>query len=552
MRLGKSIGVLILAALMTACVEPLYNRPDSPVLGLSIEFPESMVTKATVGEVPATAEENVIHTLSIWVFTTTGHQYVTSKQITPEKEFPPGENVRRYALEVTKGFAEAPLPVDVFVLANAAAINCTLATGDGTDPTGCSSYSAIYDACFGNGDGPYGGFGIANPTHHPQTGKGLPMSGCLLNQSVDGGDPELSVPTVEIQRLVSRIRFVFCKALATPPDPSDPNYDPDIADEMVRDVQIKSIILDGQLIPTTESVFIPAATAAPSVYESGSLTVFSSVPGTGIADNSTPERLIYYGNQDPAAYENRIQEAIASNQLTALPSAENQFTYLRESDKPLTGIITYRLKRIVAGQEVWEEKNKMFEMANAGDFARNHSWTVYGYFLHGSNLQLSLNVLPWDQIKWENRARIDYSGGSVVVTRKFNVDRHLYDNEIVEPSQLSGFTKDVIVGNRNVVATMLIVAPANGTLCTYIDGEGYSNFNIVAKVGGVVQDSWEQFDIQPGKLIEFIISRIESYEDLTGSYCYFDFEVEVADRPISGSSKEIIDSDDIYRFVLNH
>ena len=547
-----------MAALLTACVEPLTNRPDSPVLGLSIEFPESMVTKATVGGVPATAEENIIHTLSIWVFTNAGHQYVTSKQITPEKEFPPGENVRRYALEVTKAFAEDPLPVDVFVLANAAAINCTLTTGDGTDPTGCSPYSAVYDACFSDGDGPYSGFGIANPTHQPHTDTytGLPMSGCLLNQTVMGGDPELSVPTVEIQRLVSRLRFVFCKALATPPDPSDPDYDPAVANEIVRDVEITGIMLDGHLIAATEYVFTPSATRF-SGYESGTFSVFSPAAGTTgapIADNSTPERLVYFGSQDPAAYENRIQEAIAANQLTALPSAENQFTYLRESDEPLTGTISYRLKRVVDGQEVWEDKTKTFEMANRGDFARNHTWTVYGYFLHGSNLQLSLNVLPWDQIKWENRARIDYSGGSVVVTRKFNVDRHLYDNEIVEPSQLSGsgFTKDVIVGNRNVVATMVIEAPTNGTLCTYIDGEGYSYFNIVARVGGVVQDSWEQFDIQPGKLIEFIISRIESHDNLAGFYCYFDFEVEVADRPISGSSKEIIDSDDIYRFVLSY
>ena len=62
--------------------------------------------------------------------------------------------------------------------------------------------------------------------------------------------------------------------------------------------------------------------------------------------------------------------------------------YLRESDKQLTGTITYT----IGG----EEKIANFAMQQAGDFSRNHTWIVYAYYAGTGSLQVqSLYVKDW-------------------------------------------------------------------------------------------------------------------------------------------------------------
>jgi hypothetical protein len=62
---------------------------------------------------------------------------------------------------------------------------------------------------------------------------------------------------------------------------------------------------------------------------------------------------------------------------------------LRESDKQLTGTITYT---IGGGTE----QTANFAMQQAGDFSRNHTWIVYAYYAGSGNLQVqSLYVKDW-------------------------------------------------------------------------------------------------------------------------------------------------------------
>ena len=52
-------------------------------------------------------------------------------------------------------------------------------------------------------------------------------------------------------------------------------------------------------------------------------------------------------------------------------------TYLRESNKQLTGTIKYTYKE---GEKI-ENKTAGFAIAAQGDFLRNHSWIIYAYYM---------------------------------------------------------------------------------------------------------------------------------------------------------------------------
>lgn len=387
MRIRSHIGLIILAALLTACVYPYDVRPDDgPVLSLVVEFPDEMQTKASVGEQSALANENKINNLSIWVFDHDAqtHPLIAAKTISVN-DAPIAENVWRYALRVSTSFAENPSKVDVFVLANAGATGCSLSTGDEAG-TACSSYAAVSGAFLQDGQGDYNGFGTVSPVRSV-TEAGLPMSGCLINQAVEGEDPQLSVPTVTLTRTVSRIRFVFCKA------PS--NTDIKISGITLHNGQTIDGTLKGGLIAANEYLFLTnGGTTNLSGYVTSDFNYFTSqnaASGTDIASNADPEALIY-GHQDPDAYEQLLQEALEAGELTALPSKAQQFTYLRESDKQLTGTISY----VVYQDGGWTSKSQSFLMEDPGDFARDHTWTVYAYFLPNTfDLQLQVTVLPW-------------------------------------------------------------------------------------------------------------------------------------------------------------
>ena len=387
MRIRSHIGLFFLAALLTACVYPYDIRPDDgPVLSLVVEFPEDMGTKASTGEQSAQAYENIIKSLRIWVFNhdAQDHPLIVSKTIAAT-DFPSGENIRHYALQVSHSFAENPPNVDIFVLANADAAGCTLKTEQ--DNATCSSYAEVSGALLqDNEQEPYKGFGTVHPVRSVSEEIGLPMSGCLINQSVGGKDPQLTVPTVTMTRTVSRIRFVFCKAPST--------TDIRITNITLVNGQTISSTWTGGLIAAQEYLFLTNGGATNlNGYVTSDFSYFTSqnTSGAEIATHPNPEQLIY-GQQAPETYEQLIQNALNASVLTALPSKPDQFTYLRESDKQLTGTITY----VVYKAGGWETKTKTFVMADSGDFARNRSWTVFAYFQPDSyDMRLQFTVTPW-------------------------------------------------------------------------------------------------------------------------------------------------------------
>ena len=228
-------------------------------------------------------------------------------------------------------------------------------------------------------DGSHDPFGLTAPQATVPAGPdgGLPMSGVLKNQPVEGMAPIVSVRTnVKVARAVSKVRFVFCNS----------------SDAEDQKLTIQSITFDDEMIPKEESLFLNAPytgrnfkvgseyeTAAPLVNAAKEVTFYSS-----------PTEYAYRG-QTGQEYEALINKGIEDERLTEV----GKF-YLRESDKKITGTITYT----VGNSD--KELSAPFKMSEAGDFSRNHTWIVYGFFAGKDNLKVfSVDVNSWTESSGE-------------------------------------------------------------------------------------------------------------------------------------------------------
>ena len=88
-----------------------------------------------------------------------------------------------------------------------------------------------------------------------------------------------------------------------------------------------------------------------------------------------------YTTETGQAYETKINDGIGAGELSQVG-----LFYLRESHRQLTGTIEYT----IGTSPNTENKSVPFTMAGAGDFTRNHTWIVYGYFLGSGELKLNV------------------------------------------------------------------------------------------------------------------------------------------------------------------
>lgn len=500
----KRIALILLGAcLFTACSHSRWGEGggeyDGPTLGVAIEFPRTESTRSEVGELPAEDIENALHSLTLWVFRSDDHTLIT-RRVLSEDEFPVGGGMRRYSLPVSRDFANQRPDVDVFVLANAASISSSLNED--------STWDELNDAYFSDSsDAPYYGFGVDNPVHGVNSEFGLPMSVVGKNMPIFGEAPILRVETVRLQRAVSRMRYVFCKTST-------------VDDE--EDVSIQRIILNGAQIPVKEYVFTSSKTGVvfdSEEMEDNYISASYIVPGPAqLASNDSPESLIYI-NQDPVTYRRILDEATAAGRLTDLG-----YTYFRESDRRLVGRIEYTVNG--------KPRIREFNMASSGDFARNHTWTLFGYFLSGRNLQLALSVQPWDY----NRYIVDFSEEAINVSSPFDIDASTV--ELVETSK-NHFDAHLLPG---VAARghLYITTPVGGRLMIRPVGDARA-FKVTPDIALIDPTT------SSGRIDIEIRRNPEIDEDLTGSYITLSFSVETGERVIDANSEVI---DEVYRFVL--
>lgn len=514
------ISVLLAAALlMSGC-----NREHIPsetgdeaeaVLGIAIDFPASSGTKADVGLLPASAEENAIHSLTVWVFRSDDHTLVSAPLSLNEADMPDdlpvNGGIRRYALPVSRAFATAKPDVDVFVLANAASIGSTLSAESGWDD--------LNEAFFGDSQvAPYYGFGLNHPVQAVDQTLGLPITGCGKNLRIEGEEPVLTVQTIKMSRAVSRVRFVFCK---TPVDTEEGQTE--------DNVEIQSVTLESCMIPYYEYLFTTTASGvvynpnleSPTENFHPERFVIDWPENRPLAENESPRDLVY-ANQDAVTYERLINDAVEGGRLTDLG-----YYYFRESDQRLMGKVTYTVN---GGEPISRE----FMMERAGDFARNHTWTVYGYFVSGRNLQLDLEVLPWDY----NVFHVDFETSVLSIGVKLTVDPT--SAEIV-PSRNDLFDYDVrLLPNKAAVCRIQVLAPNGGSLMIRPVGNA-SAFRLNKTTAEIHPDLDNGF-------IYFTVDRSEDSDPNQFQYISLSFYVETTDGRVIDANTEAIN--DKYRFIL--
>ncbi len=374
---------------------PSDTTPDKPVLKIYI-FPPNRpaITRAgDLGNVDASAEENKIHSLHVWVFDRDESNlpsslsssklvgYISLGNLTLSES-----GTGEVTMEITDDFANKIMTsdtrpkVDVYVAANVSTGNCGISFETLTKK-GTTTEGQLEPLFIGSGY-----FGVTSPVSGIPV-DGLPMSGVLKEQRIAGTSPVFRVGTeqklanVQLVRAVSKMRFVFCM--------SSTNND---------DVAVNRIVLNGNVLPKEEYLFLtddynkvtPKYRLKGSEYEAQQ-TLVTIPAGTTIKKNDDPYSYSYDGNSSGQDYEDLINQGVADGKLSDLGTF-----YLRESDKALAGTINYSITPY--GTTTQNEKTSTaYAMKNAGDFSRNHTWIVYGYFVTNGVLQLNVVELK----NWE-------------------------------------------------------------------------------------------------------------------------------------------------------
>lgn len=314
---------------------------------------QSASSRAETGNVNPIGEESTIHSLQIWIYESESKAFVGYMSTEEVATLNMGEGAT-YQLPVSDDFASRKPTVDVYVMANVTAENCGVGTLDkNTSHPDLLDGARITTAHFG-----LSSLKTSVPT------QGLPMTGTLTTQPVVGEAPALrvgtmsQVATVQLTRAVSKLRFVFAKTTGQPK------------------VSITSIKMNTEMIPDEEYLF--KTTPADMTYNTSAAELLGGII-SDIAETTDPTSYIYI-NQDAQTYENTINNA----GLTVRGPI-----YLRESDRQLTGSITYKV-----GED--EPQTVDFQMQQAGDFLRNHTWIVYAFYAGSGGLQVkSLYVKEW-------------------------------------------------------------------------------------------------------------------------------------------------------------
>ena len=362
----------MLTVLFSACSSsdaaegPKEATHQQPQLAIYVYAPEQAAakrnvaqTRADVGEVNPVTDEGTIKSLQIWVYEFESGAYVGYFSTEDVAALNSGQGTT-YQLPVTDDFAAAKPDVNVYVMANMTNGNC----GVGTLDKETSRNDLLEGAKIFTGH-----FGLEQNTRTIPD-DGLPFSGMLTAQPVVGDAPTLrvgttsAVSTVQLTRVVSKLRFVFAKATGQ------------------ETVRITSIKMSAGMIPDEEYLF---KTPTSMTYNTAESELLKN-PIPDIAETADPT-LYLYTDQSAQAYENLINEA--ANKQPAPEVTVYGPIYLRASDKQLAGTITYT---IGGGAE----QTVPFAMQQAGDFGRNHTWIVYAYYGGSGNLQVqSLYVKDW-------------------------------------------------------------------------------------------------------------------------------------------------------------
>ena len=404
-RLGMAIAALLMLSTMASCSDQDSQAPatgDEAYLNLSFSTASNTTSRASRAENIVNNEtqanptaESDIHSIKVWVFKSgagPNDNPIAYKEDTPTAV--DGSTVNgNYTLSLRflrKINGEELKNIDLYILANSESTNMAekLNGKDFRSITRANLQGVTFNNPFGITTE-----GKAETTKVPE-GKGLPISRAITNIAIADhvADTEagaknkgISIPLV---RAVSKLHFYFARKTGE--------------DAMTENVKVTRIEIDGNTFPTESYVFPDeedyATADANKSATSGkygnptyvaSLLKLDGVENTGIkavADPLTYKRT----NETAQAYMDRMNKEIGGHDLS----------YLRETNKPITGKIYYKLA------EGDDERSQEFTIPSSGNAIRNRELVVYGYFLQGGALCLDWQVMPWNkvtsEISWSN------------------------------------------------------------------------------------------------------------------------------------------------------
>lgn len=408
-RLGMAIAALLMLSTMASCSDQDSQAPatgDEAYLNLSFSTASATTSRAggtgNIGNDETQAnpnQESDIHSIKVWVFKSgTGE---TANPIAYKEDTPTavdGKTVNgNYTLNLRflrKINGEELKNIDLYILANSESTNMAdnekLKGKDFRSITRADLQKVTFDDPFG-----ITAEGKAQTTAVP-TGKGLPISRAITNieiadhvadTEIEAKNKGISIPLV---RAVSKLHFYFARK--------------DAADAMTENVKVTKIEIDGNTFPTASYVFpdeeeytkADANKAATSNKYGTPSYVATPLKLDGV-ENANIKAVA-----DPLTYKRDEKTETAQTYMDRMNKeiGGHDLSYLRETNKPITGKIYYQLA------EGGSVKSKGFTIPSSGNAIRNRELVVYGYFLQGGALCLDWQVMPWNkvtsEISWSN------------------------------------------------------------------------------------------------------------------------------------------------------
>ena len=367
-------------------------------------------TRATEDVKTGTDAENTIYSAKVWLY----QSAYTDAQSTEHAPLLLGyqdasfseDDEREITINIPKAVVEAGRKLDVYAIANAASVD--LSTKNAATGENPNSFDNVY---------------LAGDNFTPQTRTaspgvptdGLPMSQIAKNQDIIPDGTQYTLNKIDLVRAISKIRFAFARPTG------------------MQDVEITGIEIDGNLIPNQERIFPLQSEDDANYAKVGDIQFngdrYTNLVKTGTDANDYIQTKVVYdksatagsfntalvssGSEDGQIKEHDNPELLVYQnsggtirQYDALitPYVINSLdTYLRESDKLITGTIYYRYGSTETTQSATFTMPAPIE-GQGPDFARNHIYTVYGHFKNGE-LCLTLTVNPWELKEYS----LDYS-----------------------------------------------------------------------------------------------------------------------------------------------
>ena len=381
----------------------------------------------------------------------------------------------------------------------------------------------------------------------------------------DRWDWSVLCPQIPLSRAVSKIRFVFAKSTGL--------FGTGIVGiELVDDQSTSATTDDTGVIPEATYIFPREAPSASGIYLPPGIDYLRlSMMGTAqnpligdysIKEDDNPLRLMSTSGVINTNYPTEVPR-ISPSQMTAsqyehflsefvgsMLSTE-KVVYLRESDLPIKGRITYKYDGEVMTEPV------TFSMASLPEtnLYRNHSWTVYAYYsILQQKLDVKTTVGDWYGKNTENVTSIN----------TVNVDQN--GKFFVDPSVLGFGQMDTIMvwkdgkwkedsyevrvpardaSPNHALGRVVIYGPQDGTLIVTPKGKTQADIDAFEIV---LENPTIDRERDGGRIYVKVFRSSDSQKAVEGSKISLSFSILLDGREIAADS-EILD-DDFY-FVIN-